>query len=136
MPLGVPNITSVLFAPTAFHLIVLSKRRGLEVGWIEDKSPYQPLSLISLIHSGLISPSSVLVPIVCQAWLVLFIKPPEGIQCAYHLLVISSPRSCIIPSWVETCLCRKTKGSLRTGIQVCVSFAWATEQNSPLLLTC
>lgn len=104
------------------------------MGCTEDKSPRQQLSLVPLIHSLLISPTSALEgPIVCQALLVLFIEAADSIQCAYHLVVISSLRSCLIPSWVESCLSHKSKGSLRTGIQVCVSFAWPTEQDGPLL---
>lgn len=55
---------------------------------------------------------------MCQALLVLIIEAADSIQCAYHLVVISSLRACLIPSWVESCLSHKSKGSLRTGIQV------------------
>lgn len=115
--------SSVTFVPTAVHLLALSKGSALGLGWTETKSPCQKLSLISLTHSLFIPPASVWeVSTMCQLSLTLFLEPSESRQCAYLFLVMSSLRSCIIPSQAESCICHKIK-ILRTGIQFCISFA-------------
>ena len=56
--------------------------------------------------------------------LMLIREPSENRHGASCLLLMSNLCSCIMTSWIALCLFHKSKSSLRTGIQFCVSFAW------------